>query len=108
MTGMILSNGLNLEEWWQINAQSIEWLYVLQKLKDSVVPKPGDTHCLLGEGPDGSQTYLLKKLYYTPEAISKVTGLAVAALQSNSGLITLKPNKAEAPKKSTVNYWGEA
>ncbi len=104
-----INTDLNMEEYWQLNPRSIEWLYVVKKLGESVQAKYEDKHCLMGTSLDGTTLYLLSKKFYTPVTISKATGLSVAKLENYNGVITLKEPKDSIGKPApTVAYWGEA
>lgn len=104
-----INSDIKMDDYWQIRALSVEWLYVLQKLNESVMAKAADRHCLLAVGTDGSTTYLLSKKFYTPTTIAKATGLSVEKLEAYVGMITLKsPKSNEGLPDATVPYWGTA
>lgn len=104
----ITSGQIKVDEYWQFRAHSVEWLYVLSKLKDSVMTQDG-SHCLIGESPDGTVTYLLRKRSYSVATISKATGLSEADLESNVGIITLKePKSNKGLPEPNVEGWGTA
>lgn len=100
--------GFNIEEYWQIKALSVEWLYVLTKLKDSVKVGPFEQHCVVGVHYDGNPLYLLKRKYYPVAEISRVTGLAEDKLAAYTGILTLKSKLVEGLPEPTVTYWGLA
>lgn len=103
----ITTDGFNVDDYWQIKALSIEWLYVMQKLGESIIPKAGEQHVLVGVSFDQSTTYLLKRSYFPPSVIAKATGLPEDKLAKYTGVITLKSTSV-APKEPTVSYWGTA
>lgn len=100
--------GLNLEEYWQIQALSIEWLFVLDKLNKSVKAKPEDKHCLLGMGMGNQTIYFLKKSFFPVEVMMKATGLTKDQLEGHVGIIQLKSKPVEGFPEATVPGWGEA
>lgn len=105
-----ISTDINPADYWQFHALSIEWLFIMQKLKDSVMAKEADRHCLLGVNAiDGTEVYFLSKKFYTAETIAKATGLPVEKLEVYGGVIKLNPPKVdEALPKPTVDFWGTA
>lgn len=104
----IQSDDVNLKDYWQLRALSVEWLYVLEKLRTSIQAKDADRHALLAVGVDGAQTYLLSKKFYTAPTIAKATGIEAAKLEASSGVITLRGKDEPELPKPTVEYWGEA
>jgi hypothetical protein len=98
----------DVEEYWQIKALSVEWLYMLQKLKDSVEPPEGIQHCIIGQGWDGQPLYLLHRKVYTPTTLGAAFGLTEEKLLSYRGVITLKSKYADGLPEPTVSYWGTA
>lgn len=110
MTIIPITGDINPADYWQFHALSIEWLFIMQKLKDSVMAKEADRHCLLGvNAVDGTEVYFLSKKFYTAATIAKATGLPEEKIEAYSGVIKLKPPKVdEALPKATVDYWGTA
>jgi hypothetical protein len=98
----------DVSKWWQIKAVGVEWYYVLQKLKDSVVPPAGIDHCVTAHGFDNVPVYLLSRKFYGPDVISKATGLPVDKLTSYKGIITLRSAPVEGLPEPNLDQWGTA
>lgn len=100
--------GFKIEDYWQIKALSVEWLYVLTTLGKSVKATPSEQHCVVGVGWDSQPLYLLKRQYYSAATLARVTGLPEEKLSSYTGVITLKSKDVEGLPEPTVTYWGLA
>lgn len=103
-----ISSQINVEEYWQIKALSIEWLYVLQKLAESVKVAQQEMHCVVGTSFDNQPLYMLKRSFYPTEVISKATGIERDKLEGYAGVITLKATPQDGVPEATVGYWGTA
>lgn len=104
----MVDEAFNVEEYWQVKALSVEWLYVLQKLSESVKAAPHEQHCVVGVGWDGTPLYLLKRSHYPAATLSAVTGIAEGTLLAFTGVLTLKAKAVEGLPEATVPYWGTA
>lgn len=103
------SDEFDVEEYWLFNALSIEWLFILKKLGESVKAKPEVQHAVQAAAFDNSPIYMLKKSCYPAEVIAKAIGVEVEKLKAHQGIITLKHlNPQTDLPRPTVEYWGEA
>lgn len=99
---------VTLADYWQFVAKSVEWIYVLKKLGDSVKQPPEMRHAATATHSSGAPLYLLKKEFYAPEVIAKALGLPADKLAGYEGPIVLKGAAEDTLPEVTVNYWGEA
>jgi hypothetical protein len=101
-------NNFKVDEWWQFSPRSIEWLYMMQKMKDSIKPAPTEDICVIGATWTGEALYLLSRKYFPTEAISAATGLTAEALDKHNGVIVLRTKTPEDLPEPTVQGWGTA
>lgn len=94
-----------LADWWQFKVLSVEGLYMMAKLKDSVLPPAGVDHCVIGMAWDSTPLYLLSKKFYTAAAISAVTGIPADRLERTTKPIEFNTQPGPIP---TVSGWGTA
>lgn len=105
MEGMIPV--INKEEYWMFRVKDMEWVYVLGKYAKAVEPAKGDVH--VASGQDGAgPLYFMKRSYFGPEVISKMTGLSMEKLATIKGPIKLSIKPEDGLPIPTVDYWGEA
>lgn len=92
----------------QFSPKSVEWVYLVDKLLQSVEVLVWNDYLLFTHEDSGDTVYKLKKERYSAEQIAKFTGLDARRIERMEVIYLDPPASNKDLPQPTVNYWGTA
>ena len=107
-----LPEGINRAEYWVLNVDGVEWIYVVNSLIKAyihalpIATRVRDQPSFMVSGGEGL-TFFLKRKYVPVAVLAKATGLDEKAIQAKEYLHLRVKDRPDLPKP-TVTDWGTA